>query len=211
MRTLQAFLLGFALPCLAGSPAAASPITYDFVSGSALLEIDVDGSTVLSTTAPLVGTSTTFDDMIPAVTDVMWDVSDSIDLGLLLGILDIDVTVTSAPGFSAPATPTGAGAWDWAGGAFDVDAMVSLTGGLLGDLGPLNVVSTVPSASGTVTVVGDTATITAAKEEMFHFFHGGKKITVFKSISFVGVPEASTLALVGLGLAALAARGRIRS
>jgi hypothetical protein len=45
---------------------------------------------------------------------------------------------------------------------------------------------------------------------MLSFFHGGKEITISKSVSFMGVPEPSTTVLLAAGLAFLMARSRRR-
>jgi len=188
--------IGLVLAFAAG-PAGATPIQYDFTGGTATLEVEVSGiGTVVDTTAPLVGTFATFDAMVPALTDVNWVIADTIPLGLLLGTLDVNVVVTDNAVFSAPATATGPGTYDWSGGSFDVLATVALSGGLAGPLGPTQFSSNVPTADGTVTIAGNTATFTASRQAMFSFVHSGKTVTIFSTISFTGVPEPGLAALL---------------
>ena len=198
------------LLAVTGTTALATPVQYDFVSGTAMLEVEVNGSPVISLSAPVVGTFFTFDGMTPAVTDLEFLIQDSIYLGASLGMLDVLVTVTDAAGFSALASPTGPGTWDWAGGAFDVVADVVLSGGLGGGFSQ-QIVAQVPNADGTVLVVGNTATVHAERRSMFNFNHDGKTIEIFAAVDFVGVPEPGGLALLVAGALVLrkTLRGRL--
>lgn len=194
---------------LGASGASATPVQYNFVSGTAMLDVEVNGIPITSLTAPVTGTFFTFDGMVPALTDLEILIDDTIDLGFLLGMLDVSVSVVDAAGFSAPAASAGPGSWTWAGGAFDVVADVVLSGGLAGFFSQ-QILATVPNASGTVDVSGNTATLHAQREAMFSFLHGGKTIEFFATIDFVGVPEPGTAGLL-FAAAALAARRRVNA
>ena len=197
LRSVRLLMVACALGLLA-APAVASPIQYTFQSGSAQLDVGVAGVGNFSSSASLVGSSTTFDDMIPAITDVDWLIQDSVDLGIILGTLNVTVSIVDSAGFSSVASSTGAGTYDWSGGGFDVVATVSLTGGLIGDTGPIVVGGTIDSATGTVTIAGNTGTFTADKRHMFDIHHGGYTVTVEAALNFVGtaVPEPGTAVLL---------------
>ncbi len=196
-------LVAAAVLLFVASAAQATPVSYGFVSGSAMLDIEVNGSPISSLSAPVTGTFFTFDAMVPALTDLEIVIDDTIDLGLLLGTLDISVVVTDGAGFSAPAG--GTGPWTWTGGPFDIAADVTLSGGLAGGFSQLINVSS-PSAGGTVDVSGSSGTLHAVRSSMFTFLHGGQTVEVFATIDFVGVPEPALGALILIGMGALRLR-----
>lgn len=198
------------LPLLA-STAGATPVQYDYVTGVANVRL-VQGQTVLgSDNATLTGTFATFDDAVPALTDLEFVVDDgSVVLGPL-GSIDVLLTATDAAGFSAPATPLGGGVYSWSGGAVDVVGSLSFTGGLLnGQTVPVNIV--LPTLNGNFRTAS-TATETfglANAFDVYFFSVAGVDYHVQVSVAFKGeaVPEPSTAVLFALGLGAIAGRRR---
>lgn len=197
----------FAALSLLAASADATPVRYDYVTGVASFRL-VQGQTVLGAdTAALVGTFATFDAAAPALTDLEFVIDDgAVTLGPL-GSIDVTLTATDAPGFSAPATPLGGGVYSWSGGGVDVVGSLSFTGGLLaGQTVPVNLF--LPSLNGNFRTAS-TATETFGLANAFNVYFftlGGVQYHVQASVAFKGeaVPEPASALLVAAGLAAIA-------
>jgi hypothetical protein len=216
MPALPRLLLGAAavlLPLIALS-ADATPVQYDYVFGNVSVTlVEVPGGAVVGAdTATLTGTFATFDEAVPELVDFEWIVDDdSVVLGAL-GSIDAYLTATAAPLFSAPATDLGGGVYSWTGGAMDVAGSLSFTGGLL-DGQTIPVAVSFASINGmfrTSTVATETFGITNAFD-IYQFSINDQEYRIRFNIGFKGVPqvpEPSAVALVALGLAAIARRLR---
>lgn len=211
----RAAVLLATLLALLGLPvaAAAVPIQYDFVAGTASVEVAIDGDVQEVVSTPLSGSFVSFDAMAPAVTDLEYLIEDEIDLGDLFGTLELALTVEDGAGFSAPATQVGADSFTYTGGPLVLSAAVTVSGGSLGFWGNGGdpVEATIDPVDGTVDVVGNTAFVHTEKELSFDFIPFSEddgEVVVTASVDFEGVPDpgpAVLLLLAGAGFGVRAA------
>jgi hypothetical protein len=200
-------LAGLLLPASAG----ATPLRYDFFSGTATARLLQGTTLVASAAADLAGTFSTFDDAVPELVDFEFVVDDdTVSMGFL-GNIDVFLTVTPSAGFSAPAAAAGVDRWSWEGGPVDVVGSLSFTGGALnGQTVPVNLtLADVRGFFRTDELGDDTFGFTDAIDVLDVTILGQPyKLGVNLAFKGVPVPEPATAALLAGGLAALAARRR---
>jgi hypothetical protein len=203
-------LLIAALSCWLPLAAHALPVTYDFVFGVATANLLANGVPVGSATADMTGTFATFDDAVPELVDFQFVIDDpSVTLGPL-GTMDVLLTASGAPGFSAPATPISGGRYAWVGNLVDVVGSISFTGGIFnGQTLPVSLtLSNVDGQFRTGSLADETFGFTDAID-VFTFMNAGVQYKLVVHAAWKGVPvvpEPATAGLLALGLAGLARR-----
>ena len=202
-------LLAALLVVVAGS-ADATPVQYDYVTGVANVRLHQGMTLLASDNATITGTYATFDDAVPALTDFEIVVDDNAVVLGPLGSIDVLLTAVDGAGWSGPATPTGPQTWNWTGGPASVTGSLAFTGGLLNGQ-TIPVAISIPTLNGnfrTASTATDTFSLTNAFT-VYSFNVEGVDYHVQVSVAFKGVvPEASTAALLALGLCGLAQRRR---
>jgi len=203
MKSLARILLPLALLVLATS-ASATPITYSFLSGTAELDITVDGNSAATVATDLDGTFVVYDAMTTEIPDFELVTSDSIGVGPLT--LNLDLSATPGSGYSSgPGTTT----------TVLLDPVMITLAGLLevpvfSDV-PFDEDISVGPVGADVSVVGNQIEV-SVMEMVASFRKAGKDISVTANIDFVGVPEPGVLLLLLVGALALglrAARSRV--
>jgi hypothetical protein len=195
--------------------ARATPITYNFTSGTVTLSAtDAKGSVLSGFVTPLTGVNVTFDTAVPLLNSI--DLTAGPASGIALGgdLTGETLTLQSASVTgSAPWTTNvisgGPTTWTFTVGQATVTATVSGTG--LVNFGP-STVTNPQAVSGQITI-DQTGTLTLTGITLGVFSADGfGNVTVKGDLVFNGIPEPGTMALLGCGLVALGAatyrRGR---
>jgi hypothetical protein len=202
---------------LAGS-AQATPVVYNFMSGTLTLSASDSAGPVFSTSSPpvvpLTGTQVTFDAATGNLSDfnIVGGPSAPISMtGNLTGetLVISNVSALPGPGYGNISPPTGSNPYFISVGPLATSS--TLTGTGLVNFGPTVKTNTPAAASGQMQIGGDgTLTLTGITFATLNFATVGT-VTVKADVVFSGVvPEPSTALLLGSGLLAMGASVRRR-
>lgn len=202
---------------LAPAAADATPVTYNFLSGSATVSATFQNQTVASGTLALSGTQVTFDSAAPSVVSFDFDSAGPTIIpmsGILAGTSITLSNVELDPGagylnFSVTGGPT---TFNYTVGPVDVSGNAALAGSITVPTTPFAYSN--PALSGQVQLGAGSITLTGITLGVINVpaqgpFSGGP-VTIKADLVFNGVPEPGTAFLLATGVAMIGVTGRRR-
>lgn len=218
LTTRQAAALALLSGLLLAVPqlASATPVVYGFTGGSVTISATTGATTLLvAPGVPLTGTSVTFDDAVPALTDIQLAIAAAGPFTLLAPyagfttVSIMSVALSPAPGYTGPANLVAPGNYTYAAGPVKVTGLVTASPPPTGPI-PFNIVT--PSATGTILVNSTTGNISllGITIGVVPAFGGEPFPLVIKGDFFFRgvIPEPGTAILLGAGLLGIFAAGR---